>query len=105
MRILAITHQYPTPDDPTFAPYNRQQFGELARRHELRLIRPVPWPTAIAASLRFGARPVDAIDDGIKTYRPAFRYPPRMLHHRYGTFFERSVLRTARRVVEEFRPA
>ena len=104
MRILAITHQYPTPEDPTFAPYNRQQFGELARRHELRLIRPVPWPTAIAAALRSGGRPVEAIDDGIRIYRPAFRYPPRMLHHCYGTFFERSVSRTERRVIEEFRP-
>ena len=105
MRILAITHQYPTAADPTFAPYNRQQFAELARRHELRIIRPVPWPQVLAETIRTGGRVVDDIDgNGIRTYRPTFRYPPRILRHWYGAFFEHSVAAPTRRVLDTYQP-
>ena len=73
MRILAITHQYPTPADPTFAPYNRQQFGELARFHELRLPSDrYRGHRAVADAAALGqAERGTADDNGIMTWRPA----------------------------------
>ena len=42
MRILAITRPLPTPHLAAFAPHHGRQFAELARRHEVRVICPVP---------------------------------------------------------------
>ena len=104
MRILAVTHQYPTPGQPTFAPYNRQQFAELARLHELRIIRPVPWLTALRET-RPGRKPaVQTNADGIKVYNPTFYYPPRAWSHRYGAFFEWSIAAVAEQVLKSYEP-
>jgi glycosyltransferase involved in cell wall biosynthesis len=105
MRILAVTHQYPTPGQPTFAPYNRQQFARLARLHDLRIIRPVPWPIAVREALRTRSSSDRHVSvDGIEVRTPVFRFPPRILGHRYGAYFERSVAVCAADLLEQFQP-
>ena len=105
MRILAVTHQFPTPLQPTFASYNRQQFAELSRIHELRVIRPVPWTIATASWARgqwMGRGPVHV--GSIEVQYPVFYYSPRVGSHLYGKFFEASVRGLVERVIDSYRP-
>jgi glycosyltransferase involved in cell wall biosynthesis len=105
LRILAVTQLYPTPDNPTFAAYNRQQFAQLARFNELTVVRPFPWPMALRQWLREGRRPeMYTHEDGIRVHMPTYFYPPRIYHHRYGSFFERSVRGVAESLVQSSRP-
>jgi glycosyltransferase involved in cell wall biosynthesis len=105
VRILAITHLYPTPGSPAFAPFNRQQFAELAKLHDVRIIRPYPWPVALRDTLRATRRPpVHTTEDGIAVYSPTYFYPPRVYRHLYGAFFERSIATVAASLIERQQP-
>jgi glycosyltransferase involved in cell wall biosynthesis len=105
VRILAVTHLFPTPGRPAFAPYNRQQFAELAKRHEVRIIRPIAWPEALSHKCRGSHRMSSfTTEQGIEVYTPTFFYPPLLLRHQYGLFFERSIASTARFLLQRFRP-
>lgn len=105
MRILVVTHLYPTPGQPTFAPYNRQQFAQLAQLNEVCVIRPRPWPEALRKWLGPSAGLKSFTnEDGIEVYTPTFFYPPRILRHQYGAFFERSIASAAESLLDKFRP-
>ncbi len=43
MRILVVTRQFPSSADPSFSPFNRQQFGALGRRCEVEVLGTIPW--------------------------------------------------------------
>jgi glycosyltransferase involved in cell wall biosynthesis len=105
VRILAVTHQFPTPLQPTFASYNRQQFAELSQMHELRVIRPVPWTIAAAHWARgkwMGRGPSRV--GSIEVLYPVFYYSPRVGAQLYGRFFEASVRGLVERVIESYKP-
>jgi glycosyltransferase involved in cell wall biosynthesis len=105
MRILAITNIYPAPGQPTAGPYNRLQLAPLVRQHELRVIRPVPWPMVLRD--RLGLRPralTETTADGITVYYPTFYYPPLMLRHLYGEFFAHSIAHIAGQLLRTFKP-
>lgn len=105
MRILALTHQYPTAFQPTFAPYNRQQFAELAQLHELRIIRPIPWTARVSEAVGLkgkSANPEWLVN--ITVVHPTYYYPPKMWSHHYGMFFERSVRSVVSRELRTFQP-
>ncbi len=105
MRILAITHLYPTPDDPAFAAFNRQQFDRLARLHELQVVRPLSWPMVMGRALRGRGAPESfRHEDGITVHTPTYFYPPRVSRQHYGSFFERSIAGATRTLIAGFRP-
>ncbi len=105
MRVLAVTHLYPTPDDPSFAAFNRQQFAHLGRLHELQVVRPLSWPFVLRHALRGRAVPkVFQHDDGITVHTPTYFYPPRVYREHYGTFFERSIASTIEPLLRSFGP-
>jgi len=105
VRILALTHQYPTPFQPTYSTYNRQQFAELAESHELRVIRPIPWTLALTQRRQGKWQgPGPLMQGRVPVTFPAFYYPPKVGSHSYGPFFEWSVRGVFRREVQAFRP-
>lgn len=109
VRILAVTHQFPTAYQPTFAPYNRQQFSELARTHEVRIIRPIPWTIALTQRMRGqwpGAGPMSNPigSPAITVFYPLFYFTPRFGTHLYGQFFEWSVRGLVEQQIAEFKP-
>ncbi len=105
MRILAITHLYPTPGDPAFAAFNRQQFDRLARLHQLQVVRPLSWPAVMGQALRGRGVPEGfRHEDGITVHTPTYFYPPRISRQHYGSFFERSIAGATRRLIASFRP-
>ena len=105
MRVLALTHQYPTPFQPTYSTYNRQQFAGLAEMHELRVIRPIPWTLALTQRRQGRWQgPGPLLQGTVPVTFPVFYYPPKVGSHTYGPFFEWSVSRAFTREVKRFRP-
>ena len=43
MRVLIVTRQFPNSTDPTFSPFNRQQFAALADRCDVEVLASIPW--------------------------------------------------------------
>lgn len=105
MRILAITNLYPHPANPTFAAFNRQQFRELARNHELTVIAPISWVEVLKGRRRDIDMPRDGLDaDGIHVCRPTYYFPPKVLRYQYGRFYLASIRRTFARMLRAARP-
>lgn len=77
LRVLAITTLYPSGADPDHAPFNRQQFAELARQVDLEVMAVVPWRFA----RRLGrASSADIVQhefiDGVAVHHPRFATLP-----------------------------
>lgn len=75
MRVLAITNLFPSNVDPAYAPFNRQQFAELAKQVDLEVFGVVPWRFGrwyAAGSTKDVVRAEQI--DGIPVLHP--RYPP-----------------------------
>lgn len=105
MRILAVTNLYPGPGRELIAAFNRQQFAALAGQCELRVIAPVAWPTAWKEAIRGKrTRGRHVNPDGVEVEHPVYYYPPRILRHRYGECYLRSIRRAAERAITEHRP-
>jgi glycosyltransferase involved in cell wall biosynthesis len=105
MRILAITSQYPRPGAETAAAFNRQQFAALAKEHDVRVIAPVAWTERLRAKLH--GRPgwsEPAGPNALPVDRPTYYFPPRLLEHRWGQCYYRSIRRTVLQRIDEFRP-
>lgn len=83
---------------------NLQLVRSLSREHEVEVIAPVPW-FEVLGDWRRGHRPAAGRQDqGVVVRHPLFVYPPKVLHHRSGGFYEASVSRRFLRSVAEFRP-
>ena len=71
--MLVLTNLFPNRADPTFAPFNRQQFARLAEHADVEVLGVVPWRLArrltIAAN---GAIPAREVIDGISVEHPRF---------------------------------
>ena len=105
MRILALTQMYPRPGADLFAPFNAQQFRQLARLHELRMIRPVPWTQRRLRDAVPTLRANQCLnDDVIAVEYPPFFFTPKFGHCYHGHFYLWSVRHTVRRAATEFRP-
>ena len=105
MRILALTQLYPTPLQQALASFNRQQFAELSRLHELRIIRPIPWPVAAMQWMQgqsIGGAPLTS--GGITVQYPTYYYMPRVRTDLFGPCLESSVRKPVERMIESFRP-
>lgn len=105
MRILALTNLYPRPGRETLAPFNRQQFDALARRHDLAIMAPVSWVDEWldwkAGRPRIERR---AEVGDVRICRPRYCYPPGIFRSVYGRFYLASVRREARKLLREFQP-
>jgi len=105
VRILALTQLYPTPLQQTLASFNRQQFAELSRLHELRIIRPIPWPMAALHLIRGQSmEKAPATTGSIAAQYPLYYYLPRVRNDLFGPCLESSVRKPVERTIESFRP-
>lgn len=83
MRVLAVTKIFPNRVEPTWGPYNRQQFAALAKRCELEVLATIPWVPGIdrwAPSSSYAhLAPVPARDiiDGLAVRHPRTYSVPR----------------------------
>jgi glycosyltransferase involved in cell wall biosynthesis len=101
MRVLILTNLYPNRAQPHRAAFNRQQFGALARRHDVRIISPVPWTTRV----RLGSAATAVAElGGPRVEHPVYFFPPKGFRGWYGPCYRRSAHAAFRRAVAEMRP-
>src|ERR687886_644720 len=94
MKLLLITSDFPNPCEPAKALFNLYLARALARRHEVRVIAPVPWVDEWRAWARGEETPTasrSADVDGVEVHYPRYFYPPRVLRARYAGFYWQSV--------------
>lgn len=105
MRILALTQLYPTPLQQALAPFNRQQFAELSRLHELRIIRPIPWQISMMQRVRGQSLSAPPGTNGsIKVQYPTYYYFPRFRTDLFGPCLESSVRKAVESTIASYRP-
>ena len=108
MRILAVTNLFPNPFQPGRAPFNRQQFGALARRHELRVIAPIAWTDEFALRRRGTTAALVAdrriVCGGIDVVHPRYLFPPKLFRGLYGHLFQRCIQDHFHRACQQFHP-
>jgi len=101
MKILLITTVFPSPARPSQGTFNKEMVRALSAEHEVKVVSPVAWPTALRERDRF--RRLDSVD-GIDTHHPIYFYTPKICRRWYGEFFWWSVRGTLHSLLRSFRP-
>jgi teichuronic acid biosynthesis glycosyltransferase TuaC len=97
LRVLAITKIFPNAAEPLSAPFNRQQFAELARLCELEVMATLPWfPGASLLSRWSSAGKLAAVPRretiaGIPVTHPRTLFVPRLAHGAWGPLYAASI--------------
>jgi glycosyltransferase involved in cell wall biosynthesis len=107
MRVLVVTRQFPNALDPSFAPFNRQQFAALGRLAEVDVLASIPWFPGARLFARWSDAgrlvgvPRDERIDGLRVAHPRYAYVPKIGHAAGGALYAASlaaeVLRRRRR--------
>ncbi|MBU1043911.1 MAG: glycosyltransferase family 4 protein [Candidatus Omnitrophica bacterium] len=95
IKVLAITNLFPSSKEPTRGIFNKQQFLELAKLCDLKVVAPLPWHIKIDVPRR------EKID-GIKTYHPRYIMTPLIGRSLYGVFFYLSLCGFMKNLHKEF---
>jgi len=104
MRLLFISHLYPSSVEPDRAPYNRQLVRALAGRAAIRIIAPVfscP-PLDMVRSRRLP--PLEETLDGILVQHPRVPYVPGVAVHHHWRLYRRAVRKAFAGSVRDARP-
>lgn len=96
MKVLVITNLFPNSKEPTRGIYNKQQFLELAKLCELKVVAPLPW------HYKRGIQHREDIS-GIDTYHPRYFMIPKVGRSLYGLFFYLSLRKFVKNVQEDFK--
>jgi len=97
LRVLAITKIFPNAAEPLSAPFNRQQFAELARLCALEVMATIPWfPGAGLLSRWSSAGKLAAVPRheqiaGIDVHHPRTLFVPRLAHIAWGPLYAASI--------------
>ncbi len=97
VRVLAITKIFPNAAEPLSAPFNRQQFAELARLCELDVMATIPWYPGAGLLARWSSAgklarvPRAETIDGIAVTHPRTLFVPRLAHATWGPLYAASI--------------
>jgi teichuronic acid biosynthesis glycosyltransferase TuaC len=97
MRVLAITKIFPNAAEPLSAPFNRQQFAELAKLCELDVMATIPWYPGAGLLARWSSAgklarvPRNETIDGIAVTHPRTLFVPRLAHSTWGPLYAASI--------------
>lgn len=84
MRVLVVTREFPNAIDPTFSPFNRQQFAALGKRCEVEVLATIPWFPGVGLFARWSAAgrlvgvPREERIDGLPVKHPRYLHVPRV---------------------------
>ena len=102
MRLLFITNEFPNPHQPTKALFNLHLARALSKAHEVKVVSPIAWLDEWSAR-RKGHGGLECsrsvVLNGVEVHHPRYYYPPRVLRHRYGWCYWRSVRATVWRLL------
>lgn len=98
MKLLIITNLFPNAKEPARAMYNKQQFAELSKLCELKIIAPVPY-------FKYSGKDLPDLEviDGIEVYHPRYLVTPKVLRSLYGIFFFFGIMGSVRNVYRSFK--
>ncbi|HEY1814346.1 MAG TPA: glycosyltransferase family 4 protein [Kofleriaceae bacterium] len=97
MRVLAITKIFPNAAEPLSAPFNRQQFAELAKLCQLDVMATIPWYPGSGLLARWSSAgklsrvPYRETIDGIAVTHPRTLFVPRLAHATWGPLYAASI--------------
>lgn len=74
LNVLIISNLYPLPWEPNRAMFNKQQFDQLAKAHNVRLLVPVAWPSYIKRRAMIKNNNSDQLKFVCQWYIPKFFY-------------------------------
>lgn len=107
MRILISTAMFPNRAEPTRGMYVMNQAIAFARKHDLRVLAPVPYlPKALARGpyASYASIPAQDVIEGISVEYPRFFIVPKLLRFVHGACLAASVVTRFRQVANDFRP-
>jgi peptidoglycan/xylan/chitin deacetylase (PgdA/CDA1 family)/glycosyltransferase involved in cell wall biosynthesis len=105
MRMLFLSLIFPNSYQPTLGIFNRKLLEALAKKHDIRVIAPIPWVEEWKA--RPNGRPKldrQTSVHGLQIHHPRYLYTPKVLRSHYGKFYWRSIQQTVKNVLVGFRP-
>ena len=97
LRVLAITKIFPNAAEPLSAPFNRQQFAELAKLCELDVMATIPWYPGAGLLARWSSAgklarvPHRETIAGIAVTHPRTLFVPRLAHATWGPLYAASI--------------
>lgn len=95
MKLLIITNLFPNRKEPSRGIFNKQQFIELAKLYDVKVVAPMPWHKS-------GGIPREEIIGGIEAYHPRYFMTPKVLRSLYGFFFLFGILAKVKAIQKEF---
>jgi glycosyltransferase involved in cell wall biosynthesis len=84
MRVLVVSRQFPSAEDPFFASFNRQQFAALGKRCPVEVLAPIPWFPGARLFARWSAAgrltgvPHQERIEGLPVVHPRYLHLPRV---------------------------
>jgi teichuronic acid biosynthesis glycosyltransferase TuaC len=103
MRVLVVTRQFPSSEDPRFATFNRQQFAALAKRCTVEVLASIPWFPFARLFARWSAAgrlvrvPRRESIAGLDVEHPRYLHLPRIGHLVAGLLYFASLARAVLR--------
>jgi len=97
VRVLAITKIFPNAAEPLSAPFNRQQFAELAKLCDLDVMATIPWYPGAGLFARWSSAgklarvPSRETISGIAVTHPRTLFVPRLAHATWGPLYAASI--------------
>jgi len=97
VRVLIVTKIFPNAAEPLSAPFNRQQFGALARRCDVEVLATIPWYPGAGLLARWSSAgrlaqvPRRETIDGIDVHHPRTLFVPRTGHALWGPLYAASI--------------
>lgn len=97
LRVLAITKIFPNAAEPLAAPFNRQQFGALAKLCRLEVMATLPWYPGAGLMAKWSSAgklatvPAREQIAGIEVTHPKTLFVPRLAHVTWGPLYAASI--------------
>ena len=101
MRTLIVTKIFPSSVEPLSSPFNRKQFGELAKLCEVEVLATIPWFPGASALQRWSPAgrlaevPQEEVIDGLRVRHPRVAFVPKVGHAVAGPLYAASLAREA----------
>lgn len=90
MKVLAITNLFPNCKEPGRGIFNRQQFGELAKLCEIRVVAPLPWRPRFWPSFHHDV-PFEDVVAGLRVVYPRYLVTPGVGRRFYGRWMFQAI--------------
>lgn len=101
MKVLIISNLFPSANDPQRGVFNKQQFVELSKFCEVRVVAPLPWVPSFLKHT-FTEVPEEETIEGLRVYHPRHFVIPKIGRFLNGFLFYGGILSTVKEIRKQF---